>query len=95
MEALGIPGEVDEEERIDPLPDNADAWRLFEAMGTQWRSGFNGPEGLIYSEAFRLMTEFGIRKKRRRLDLHAALRVMENEALSAWDVIRQRANQGK
>lgn len=93
MAAFGIQAEVDEEMCIDPLPDNGKAWEVFKALGTQWRTGFSGAEGLIYSEAFRLMTEFGIRKKQQRLEVFGALQVMENEALRAWDVMRQRANQ--
>jgi hypothetical protein len=34
---------------IEIWPDNFDAYRLFEAMRTQWRIGFGGPTGLDYS----------------------------------------------
>lgn len=57
---------------------------MFGDLDTQWRTGMNGREGLIYSEAFTLMSEKGIRKKKKRLDIFQSLRVMENAALEIF-----------
>jgi hypothetical protein len=42
-------------------PDNEPPWRLFCAVGTQWRtSGMGGYIGLDYSPLFELMTRQGL-----------------------------------
>lgn len=46
---------------LDIWPDNAPAWRLFCAVGTQWRTtGMGAYIGLDYSPLFELMTRQGL-----------------------------------
>lgn len=53
-----------------------------------------GREGLIYSAAFGLMDEMGIRNQAKRKDLLWCLRVMEIEAMEVWAERRKAAQRG-
>lgn len=53
-------------------------------MQTQWHIGLSGRTGLIYSEAWKWMTEQGITKRKQRQDVMWCLQVMEGEALRVW-----------
>lgn len=54
--------------------------RVFQAMRTQWRMGFNAPIGLDYGVLPAVMKQMAVRKKERSR-VFSALRVMEREAL--------------
>lgn len=63
-------------------PESILPMRVFQAMRTQWRMGFNGPTGLDYSVLPAVMKQMGVRKKERKC-VFAAVQVMEREALLA------------
>lgn len=65
---------------IDVLPDNWDAFVLFDTMSTQWRTGFSGRTGLDYSALPSVMNLLGFPKKIRN-SLFQDVIVMETEAL--------------
>lgn len=62
-------------------PDVWLAFRLFEAMGTQWRLGQGGPSGLDYTAIPATASMLGI-KRRDLTDIFPDLRIMEVEALA-------------
>ncbi|WP_312387731.1 DUF1799 domain-containing protein [Pseudomonas sp.] len=81
MAALGLtPGDMDEEE-VEVWPDAWPAFRLFDAMGTQWRVGPGGASGLDYTAIPAAASMLGI-KRRDLTDIFPDLRVMEVEALA-------------
>lgn len=86
LAAMGVPPEMWEKMRekssLEIYPENASAVEAFVALQTQWRTGMNGREGLIYSEVYGYMDEIGITRRRKRKDLLWALRVMEGEVLN-------------
>lgn len=52
-------------------------------MRTQWRHGFNGPTGMVYSEIPQVMTLLEIEDEvESKAELFSALRVMEAAAMS-------------
>lgn len=57
------------------------AFSVFEAMSTQWRTGMGGASGLDYAAIPAVMSLCGIRKKDRD-DVFHDLRIMEAEALA-------------
>ncbi|WP_434134363.1 DUF1799 domain-containing protein [Pseudomonas luteola] len=61
-------------------PDNWNSFTVFEAMGTQWRTGGCGATGLDYCALPEVMRLCGI-KKRHQPDMFYDVRVMEAEAL--------------
>lgn len=65
------------------LPQNREAVVLFEAMRTQWRTGFGGPTGLDYSVLPTLFQLHGVKRSKRR-ELFEDLRAMEIEVLSMF-----------
>lgn len=69
------------EEEVEVWPDAWPAFRLFEAMSTQWRTGMGGPSGLDYSIIPTTAAMLGI-KRRDLPDIFPDLRVMESEALA-------------
>lgn len=69
------------EEEVEVWPDAWPAFRLFEAMSTQWRTGMDGPSGLDYSIIPTTAAMLGI-KRRDLPDIFPDLRVMESEALA-------------
>lgn len=62
-------------------PDNWPVFRLFNALGTQWRTGPGGATGLDYSVIREVAILIGI-KKRQIPELFPDLQVMEAEALA-------------
>ncbi|MCK2109230.1 DUF1799 domain-containing protein [Pseudomonas juntendi] len=68
-------------EEVEVWPDAWPAFRLFDAMGTQWRVGPGGPSGLDYTAIPATASMLGI-KRRHLTDIFPDLRVMEVEALA-------------
>jgi len=64
----------------DVLPDLWPAFRLFEAMSTQWRVGMGGAIGLDYTAIPPTASMLGMKRKEITEAFHD-LRVMEAEAL--------------
>lgn len=62
-------------------PDAWPAFRLFDAMGTQWRAGQGGASGLDYTAIPATASMLGI-KRRDLTDIFPDLRIMEVEALA-------------
>jgi len=79
MEAFGFSPD-DFEIEIEVWPDNWNAFEVFAALQTQWRSGMSGPTGLDYTALDPVMRLQGI-KKRDRQEVFAGVRVMEIAAL--------------
>lgn len=85
MAELGI-GQAQMQQEPDEFtlwPETADAFRLFETMLSQWRTGAGGPTGLDYAAlpvAAKLLRMSG-RKMR---EAFAGMRVMEAEALDVF-----------
>lgn len=67
---------------IDLWPDTEQAVRVFDALRTQWRVGFDGPTGLDYGAIAPTMDLMSI-DSTSRPDLFDDLRVMERAALAA------------
>lgn len=87
LEAFGIEvtEPIDQESLTDVYPENQRALQAFVNLQTQWRSsGMGGRSGLIYHEVYGYMDEIGLAKRKHRLDLMHALRIMEGEALKIW-----------
>lgn len=61
-------------------PDAWPAFRLFDALGTQWRLGPGGPSGLDYTAIPAAASMLGI-KRRELAEIFPDLRIMEHEAL--------------
>lgn len=82
MEALGFdPEDFDESDMVIEVWEcNADAFYVFEAMWTQWRIGMAGATGLDYAAMPVVMDMVGVKKKRRP-EVFASVRIMENVAL--------------
>lgn len=82
LEGTGLTPEDYETEDAEVWPENWQAWCLFDAMRTQWRTrGMEGrPYGLDYGVLFRLMDEDGLAGRDWR-DTLDDIRVMESAAL--------------
>ncbi len=80
MAAFGFSAE-DFDSEVGIWPDNWDAFELFAALQTQWRSGMAGPVGLDYTAIEPVMRLQGIKKRDRR-EVFESVRLMELEALS-------------
>lgn len=61
-------------------PENYLSLQVFEAMGTQWRTGMSGPTGLDYTALPIVMRQMQVPKKKRK-QLFDDIRVMEGAAL--------------
>lgn len=81
MASFGLSLDDFEEKVVEVWPENRLALEIFEAMGTQWRMGFNGPTGLDYAVIPMLLDQFDVSKKKRK-QLFFDLRVMERAALA-------------
>lgn len=66
---------------VEIWPDNWPVFRLFNALGTQWRTGACGATGLDYTSIRDVASYIGI-KKRQIPELFPDLQVMEAEALA-------------
>lgn len=69
-------------------PENWPAFLVFIGMQTQWRSGMNGPTGLVYASLPAVYQKNGIRRKQQQ-DVFAALQVVEAEVIKCWSEERQ------
>ncbi|SPO56184.1 conserved protein of unknown function [Pseudomonas sp. JV551A1] len=78
---LGLTPDDIEEEVVEIWPDAWSAFRLFDALGTQWRVASRGPSGLDYTAIPATASMLGI-KRRDLNDIFPDLRVMEVEALA-------------
>lgn len=66
---------------IDIWPDNLQAFTVFNAVSSQWRTGMSGPTGLDYAvlpDTFRMM----VIPRKEWPDLFADIRTMEHAALA-------------
>ncbi|MGB5955370.1 DUF1799 domain-containing protein [Pseudomonas sp.] len=81
MAALGLTPDDIEEVVVEVWPDAWPAFRLFDALGTQWRVASGGPSGLDYTAIPTTASMLGI-KPRDLTDIFPDLRVMEVEALA-------------
>lgn len=81
MAKLGLTLADIEEDDVEIWPDNWLVFRLFNALGTQWRTGASGATGLDYSVIREVASLIGI-KKRQIPELFPDLQVMEAEALA-------------
>jgi len=68
------------DEEYEVWPDNWPAFRLFEAMSTQWRTGMGGASGLDYNALPPVASMLGI-KRRELSEAFHDIRVMEAEAM--------------
>ncbi|WP_232916939.1 DUF1799 domain-containing protein [Pseudomonas corrugata] len=68
------------DEDYEVWPDNWSAFRLFEAMSTQWRTGMGGASGLDYNALPPVASMLGI-KRRELSEAFQDIRVMEAEAM--------------
>lgn len=67
-------------------PENWPAFQLFAELGTQWRTGMNGPTGLDYLVMHRELDDLGLigeEFREERQQLKADIREMEQAALKA------------
>ncbi|NIF28333.1 hypothetical protein F3J44_18355 [Pantoea sp. Tr-811] len=78
---MGLTPEDIDEEEVEVWPDAWPAFRLFDALGTQWRVGQGGASGLDYTAIPATASMLGI-KRRDLSDIFPDLRVMEVEALA-------------
>lgn len=69
------------EEEFEVWPDAWPAFRLFDALSTQWRTGAGGPSGLDYNAIPATSAMLGI-KRRDLPNIFPDLRIMEVEALA-------------
>ena len=81
MAKLGLTLADIAEDDVEIWPDNWPAFRLFNALSTQWRTGPGGATGLDYSVVREVAILIGI-KKRQIPELFPDLQVMEAEALA-------------
>jgi hypothetical protein len=81
MAKLGLTLADIEDDDVEIWPDNWPVFRLFNALGTQWRVGPGGETGLDYTSIRDVASYIGI-KKRQIPELFPDLQVMEAEALA-------------
>jgi len=81
LSLFGLDADDFEEDDVEIWPDNWPVFRLFNALGTQWRTGAGGATGLDYSVIREVANLIGI-KKRQIPELFPDLQVMEAEALA-------------
>lgn len=81
MAKLGLTLADIAEDDVEIWPDNWPVFRLFNALGTQWRTGAGGATGLDYTSIRDVASYIGI-KKRQIPELFPDLQVMEAEALA-------------
>ncbi|WP_421551747.1 DUF1799 domain-containing protein [Pseudomonas yamanorum] len=79
MRLFGLSTE-DFDQDVDVWPDNWPAFRLFNALSTQWRVGACGATGLDYTVIRDVADYIGIKKKQI-AEIFPDLQVMEAEAL--------------
>jgi hypothetical protein len=75
---VALPGDALQPEPVELWPEHEEALRVFAAMLTQWRMGYNGPVGLDYAVLPIVERRLGLRPCKQRF---ADLQVLEAEAL--------------
>jgi hypothetical protein len=70
-------------------PDNLEAWQVFHACGTQWRSGPEGREGLDYAGVRIVMCDIVLVPRKRRQQRMREIHLMEVTALNEWALKRR------
>ncbi|MGN8259516.1 DUF1799 domain-containing protein [Pseudomonas sp. SMSB3] len=88
MAALGLTPDDIEEEVVEVWPDAWPAFRLFDALGTQWRVAPGGPSGLDYTAIPATASMLGI-NRRDLTNIFPDLRVMEVEAMAVMSEIME------
>ncbi|KGU87198.1 DUF1799 domain-containing protein [Pseudomonas mediterranea] len=73
---------------VEVWPDNWPAFRLFNALSTQWRMGASGPTGLDYTSIRDVARFIGIKKKQI-AEIFPDLQVMEVEAIAVMAEARE------
>lgn len=81
MAKLGLTLADIEDDDVEIWPDNWPVFLLFNALGTQWRTGECGATGLDYTSIRDVASYIGI-KKRQIPELFPDLQIMEDEALA-------------
>jgi hypothetical protein len=71
----------DIDDEVEVWPGNWPAFRLFNALGTQWRTGACGATGLDYTSIRDVASFIGIKKKHLP-EIFPDLQIMEAEALA-------------
>lgn len=85
MAAIGLlPEDVAEQTTFEVFPDNWQAVSAFDALSTQWRTGFSGPTGLDYNAVPFVLRMLRV-PRAEWPDLFSDLRVMEEEALKMFN----------
>jgi hypothetical protein len=88
------PEESDQPEPVEkttefPLwPENAEAWRIFLQLTTQWRHGFNGPTGLDYTAVLAHLRDGDRVPHRKREGIYSSIRAIERGVLDGWAELR-------
>lgn len=81
LEASGFTLEDFASDPVDCLPDNEQAYLLFEALSTQWRVGAGGPTGLDYNIMYRMMDRMRLSDEDYQL-VELDLQILESHALA-------------
>lgn len=93
LAAMGAPPEMWETMRaassVAIWPENLDAFNVFGAMGSQWRTGMGGATGLDYA-ALPAVMDFCQVKKKHRPEVFESVRVMESAALETMAELRKK-----
>lgn len=64
------------------------AWRLWDRIGTQWRTGAGGAVALDYLPLFHVLDRMGLDQDEYE-DLFDSIRCIESEVLTVWAEIRE------
>lgn len=87
--------------KVDELDDSFQVWdcnwpafQVFEAMGTQWRTGMGGAIGLDYAAIPAVFKLLGVKKKDRPA-LFDDVRIMESEALAVMAEQKRESSNGQ
>lgn len=80
-------------EEVEVWPDNWGVFNVFEAMGTQWRTGAFGATGMDYSALPGVIRMCAVPAGERQ-DVFNDFRIMESEALSVMAELRECARRG-
>lgn len=97
LAAAGVtPGGQDADDGDDPgdhaylWPECVDAWRHWQSLQTQWRTGVAGVTGLDYTGVRSYLDELGIEPGADRRELFECIRAAERACLDAWDAAREK-----
>ncbi len=73
-------------------PENAETWRLFLQVATQWRHGFNGPTGLDYCAVLAHLRDGAKLQRRKVQGIYSGILAIERGALTGWAEKREELN---